>query len=102
MQRAYLATAYADKGQFDDARTHIAEAMAAAESAKERWFELEIDRIVGEIELMAPERDVTKAEGHFQRALDIALGAADPLLGASRGHEPRPALAQSGQAAGGP
>ena len=34
--------------------------------------ESEIHRIVGEIELMAPERDVTKAEGHFQRALDIA------------------------------
>ncbi|MGO9419049.1 hypothetical protein [Roseiarcus sp.] len=72
MQRSYLAMAHADVGQFDDARTRIAEAMAAAESAKERWFESEIHRFAGEIELMAPARDMTKAEEHFQRALDIA------------------------------
>ena len=72
MQRAYLAMAHADAGQFDDARRCVGEAFTTAENAKERWFEAEIHRIAGEIELMAPERDATKAEAHFQRALDIA------------------------------
>jgi hypothetical protein len=46
--------------------------IAAAENTKERWFEGEVYRIAGEIELLSPERDATKAEGLFQRALDIA------------------------------
>ena len=71
-QRSYLATAYADVGQFDDARTCMGEAIAAAEDTKERWFETEIHRIAGEVELLSPERDMTTAEGHFQRALEIA------------------------------
>ena len=71
-QRLYLAMAYADVGQFDDARTRIDEALAAAEATKERSFEPEIHRIAGEIELRSPDRDVTRAEGYFQRALEIA------------------------------
>jgi predicted ATPase len=71
-QRSYLAIAYADVGQFDEARKCLGEAFAAAESTKERWFEPEVHRIAGEIELLSPERDVTRAEGLFQRALEIA------------------------------
>jgi class 3 adenylate cyclase/predicted ATPase len=71
-QRSYLAIAYADVGQFDDARKCMGEAFAAAESTKERWFEPEVHRTAGEIELLSPERDMTRAEGHFQRALQIA------------------------------
>ena len=72
MQRSYLAMAYADIGQFDDARKCMGEAIAVAENTKERWFEPEVHRIAGEIELLSPERDMTRAEGHFQRALEIA------------------------------
>ena len=71
-QRSYLAMAYADIGQFDDARRCMDQAIAAAENTKERWFEPEVHRIAGEIELLSPERDVATAEGHFQRALEIA------------------------------
>ena len=71
-QRSYLAMAYADIGQFDDARKCIGEAIAAAENTRERWTEPEVHRVAGEIELLSPERDMTRAEGHFQRALGIA------------------------------
>ena len=35
-------------------------------------FEPEVHRIAGEIDLLSPERDMTTAEGRFQRALEIA------------------------------
>jgi class 3 adenylate cyclase/predicted ATPase len=72
MQRSYLAMAYADIGQFDDARKFMGDAITATEKTKERFFESEVHRVAGEIELLSPERDMTRAEGHFQRALEIA------------------------------
>ena len=48
---SYLAAAYAELGQFDDARRCIGEAMTAMETTKERWFEAEVNRIAGEIAL---------------------------------------------------
>jgi predicted ATPase len=67
-----LARAHAELGQFDDARRRSDEAMMTAETTKERWCEAEVYRIAGEIALMSPERDVAKAEGHFERALAVA------------------------------
>ena len=67
-----LARAYADLGQFDDARRCIGEAKAAAETTGERWCEAEINRVAGEIALKSPERDAAKAEAYFQRALAVA------------------------------
>jgi predicted ATPase len=72
MQRSYLAVACAEIGKFDDARKCMGEAIAAAEDTKERWFDTEIHRIAGEIELLSPDRDMTRVERHFQRALEIA------------------------------
>jgi predicted ATPase len=69
---AHLTRANAEIGQFADARRSIDEAMAAMETAKERWCEAEVNRIKGEIVLMSPESDATKAEAHFQRALAVA------------------------------
>jgi predicted ATPase len=46
--------------------------MAAMETAKERWYEAEINRIAGEIALLLPEPDVAKAQVCFERALEIA------------------------------
>ena len=69
---AYLATAYAKIGQFDDARRYIGEATAAIETTKERWCEAEVNRMVGEIALNSPGPDVAKAQGYFDRALSVA------------------------------
>ena len=69
---SYLARANAEIGQPDDARRRIGEAMAAVETAKERWCEAEVNRIAGEIALLPPEPDVAKAEAHFERALAVA------------------------------
>jgi hypothetical protein len=59
---SFLATAYAELGQFDDAWRCIGEAMTAVETTKERWWEAEVYRIAGEIALKSPEWDISKAE----------------------------------------
>ena len=69
---SYLTRANAEIGQFDNARRCIGEAMAAVETAKERWCEAEVNRIAGEIALLSPEPDVAKAEAYFERALTVA------------------------------
>ena len=50
----------------------IGEAMSIVETAKERWFEAEVNRIAGAIALKSPEPDAAKAEEYFDRALVIA------------------------------
>ena len=67
-----FAGAYAELGQFDDARRCIGEAMTAVETTKEKWFEADIHRTAGEIALISPERDTVKAEAYFERALAVA------------------------------
>ena len=57
---SYLARAYAELGQFDNAWRCIGEAMTAVETTKERWHEAEIYRIAGEIALLSPEPDARK------------------------------------------
>jgi predicted ATPase len=69
---SYLAKAYADLGQFDDAWRSIGEAIDTTETSKETWFEPEVNRIAGEIALQSPERDPAKAKAYFERALAIA------------------------------
>jgi class 3 adenylate cyclase/tetratricopeptide (TPR) repeat protein len=68
----YLATAYAELGQPDDARRCIDDAMDKVERSKEKWCEAEVHRIAGEIALKLPAPDAEKAEKHFERALAIA------------------------------
>jgi class 3 adenylate cyclase/predicted ATPase len=67
-----IASIYAALGKFDDARRCIAEAMNAVETNKERWFEADVVRTAGEVELESPEPDTTKAERYFERALAVA------------------------------
>jgi class 3 adenylate cyclase/predicted ATPase len=69
---SYLARAYAELGQFDDAWRCIGEAMTAIETTKERWFEAEVHRMAGEIALKSREPDTAKAQGYFARALAVA------------------------------
>jgi class 3 adenylate cyclase/predicted ATPase len=72
MHSAFLARAYAMNDQFDNAWRCIHEAMTAAETTKFRWCEAEVHRAAGEIELMSPQADTTRAEQYFERALTIA------------------------------
>jgi predicted ATPase len=67
-----LARSYADLCQFDEAWRRIDDAMKAMETTKERWFEADVNRIAGEIELKAPESDAAKAQAYFDRALTVA------------------------------
>ena len=67
-----LARAYGELGQFDEAWSHIGEAITAVETTKEKWYEAEVHRIAGEIALMSPEPDAAKAEACFERALAVA------------------------------
>ena len=69
---SYLAKAYAELGQFDDAWRCIGEAMTAVETTKERWCEAEVHRIAGKSRCMSPEPDAAKAEAYFERALAVA------------------------------
>jgi hypothetical protein len=69
---SYLASAYAEIGQFDDAWRCIREATTAIETTNERWSEAEINRVASEIALMSPEPDAAKAQTYFERALAVA------------------------------
>jgi predicted ATPase len=68
----YLAGAYAELGQFDDARRSIDEAIAAIETTKETWSAVETHCAAGQIELVLPEPNVAKAEAYFEHALTVA------------------------------
>jgi predicted ATPase len=66
----HLATAYANLGQFDDARRCIREALTMVETTKERWCEAEVHRNAGEIALKSAQSN--GAEADFERALSVA------------------------------
>ena len=68
----YLARANVEPNQLADAWACISEATNMIETTKERWCEAEVDRIAGETALKLPERDDTKAEAYFKRALTVA------------------------------
>jgi predicted ATPase len=46
--------------------------MTTIETNKEKWFEAEVNRIIGEIALKSPAPQTVKAEEHFERALAVA------------------------------
>jgi predicted ATPase len=71
-QEFMLAIAHADSGQFDDAWRCIGKAMTAMQATSERWCEAEAHRVAGEIALKSPQRDVAKAQSHFEHALTVA------------------------------
>jgi predicted ATPase len=67
-----LAMAYAELGQFDDARRCIDDAIDKVERSKEKWCEAEVYRIAGEVTLKSPAPVTEKAEKYFDRALAVA------------------------------
>jgi class 3 adenylate cyclase/predicted ATPase len=69
---SYLAKAYAELRQLDDAWRGIDEVLTAVQATKETLCEAEVHRVAGEIALLSPERDVAKAEAYFERALTVA------------------------------
>jgi class 3 adenylate cyclase/predicted ATPase len=71
LHSSYLARAHAELGQFDDAWRCLGEAMTAVETTGEKLWEAEVYRTAGDIAL-SPEPDAAKAEGYFERALEIA------------------------------
>jgi predicted ATPase len=69
---SFLARAYAELGQGDEAWACISEAMAIIETTKQRHWEAETNRIAGAIALKSPECDHAKSQAYFERALAIA------------------------------
>jgi predicted ATPase/class 3 adenylate cyclase len=69
---AILARTYADIGQFDDAWCSFDKAMEIIEIGKEKRWEAEVNRIGGELAVISPEANATKAESYFNRALAVA------------------------------
>jgi predicted ATPase/class 3 adenylate cyclase len=69
---SYLAKAYSELGQFDDAWRCIGEVLTKIETTKQRWFEAEANRMAGELARKSPEPDAAKAEAYFERALATA------------------------------
>jgi predicted ATPase len=67
-----LGRAFAERRQFDQARRCIGEAIALTEASGERWFDAEIYRIGGEIELGSSEPKGPNAQRYFELALDVA------------------------------
>ena len=66
-----LAMNHAKLGQFEDARRLIREALRTIEGNNERWFEAEVYRMSGEIELKSPDGGAN-SEVYFARALSVA------------------------------
>ena len=72
MWLSYLGSAYAQLGQYDDARRCMGEATMVMETTGERWFEAEANRLAGQIALLSPDPNAAKAEAYFERALSVA------------------------------
>jgi predicted ATPase len=72
MHLQYLARAYSELGQLDDAWRCIDDAIEKVERSKEKWCEAEVHRIAGEIALKSLTPDTEKAEKYFDRALAVA------------------------------
>jgi predicted ATPase len=68
---SFLAMAYAELGQLDDAWRCIDDAIER-ERSREKWCEAEVNRIAGEIAIKSPASDPEKAEAYFDRALALA------------------------------
>jgi class 3 adenylate cyclase/tetratricopeptide (TPR) repeat protein len=68
----YLAMAYAELGQHEDASRCIHDAIDKIETSKEKWGEAEVHRIAGEVALKSLAPNPEKAEAYFDRALAVA------------------------------
>jgi predicted ATPase len=69
---SYLAKAYAELGQFDEAWGSISEALTGIKASKETVWKAEANRVAGEIALKSPVPDTAKAEAYLEHALSVA------------------------------
>ena len=70
---SHLGKAYADLGQFDEGWRYINEASHIVETAEEKIWEAELNRVSGEIVMLSKPLDATTAvEQYFANALAIA------------------------------
>jgi len=80
-------------GQFADAWRSMNEALTTIETSKERLFDPEVNRMAGEISLLAPDPDFGEAESHLARFLATAR-AKRKIVGIMCSNQPDPALAR--------
>ena len=69
---SYLGRAYADLGQFVEAWRCLDEALSIIETAEEKIWEAEVNRISGEITMLSRPMEATKAEQYLTDALAVA------------------------------
>jgi predicted ATPase len=69
---AFLAEAYGKVGQTEAGLTALAEALAVVDNTRERYWEVEIHRLKGELLLALSAEKHAEAEACFHQALDIA------------------------------
>ena len=67
-----FAGANAERGNLDEARRSIDEAMGLMEATGERLWEAETNRVAGEIALRSPESNAAMGQAYFERALSVA------------------------------
>ncbi len=70
--KSVLARAEAQMGDFEGASRTLEFAFAQSARSGQRWFDAEAHRTAGGIALLARERNLGKAQSHFERALEIA------------------------------
>jgi len=70
-QMSYLALAHGTLGNSEEARLCIDDALCRVETTKEKYFEAGILQIAGQVALLQPNPDPTKAECYWRRGLDF-------------------------------
>jgi predicted ATPase len=71
---ALLAEAYLATGQIEEGLSAVREGLAAAEETAARYYEAELNRLEGELQLASKEPDDKRAEASFRNAIAIARG----------------------------
>jgi predicted ATPase len=71
---ALLAEAYGQVGQPEIGLRVLAEALTLVATTEARWWEAELHRLQGALQLQLPMPDSTQAEACFRQALDVARG----------------------------
>jgi predicted ATPase len=69
---SFLALGYAKLSQLAEAWRCVDEALTEIRTSKEKWFEAELNRVAGEIALMASKPETLKAQAYLERALTVA------------------------------
>jgi predicted ATPase len=72
---SYLARAYVDLGQGDNASRCICEGLAAVKATKETCYEAELNRAAGEIALKSPQPEAANAEAILLERLRLRVSS---------------------------